>query len=128
VRALDDPEHVREQHAIDQSERMVQVTRARGADARGGDVRALPFEDGTLDAVVAAWMLFHVSDLAALASRFSHVERRDAHGTVTIRDAETIRSYLRSSERLARYADETPELDEPLVATRHNVVFVAEKR
>jgi SAM-dependent methyltransferase len=49
--------------AIDQSERMVELARARGVDARVGDVQELPFVDASLDVVVAAWMLYHVADL-----------------------------------------------------------------
>jgi SAM-dependent methyltransferase len=49
--------------AVDVSERMVELARARGVDARVGDVQALPFEDGSFDLVVAAWMLYHVPDL-----------------------------------------------------------------
>jgi ubiquinone/menaquinone biosynthesis C-methylase UbiE len=49
---------------LDQSERMVELTRARGVeDARVGDVQELPFADGRFDTVVAAWMLYHVADL-----------------------------------------------------------------
>jgi ubiquinone/menaquinone biosynthesis C-methylase UbiE len=42
---------------------MVELARARGVDARVGDVQELPFEDGSFDCAVAAWMLFHVADL-----------------------------------------------------------------
>jgi SAM-dependent methyltransferase len=49
--------------AIDQSVRMVELTRARGVDARVGDVQALPFAEGEFDCAVAAWMLYHVPDL-----------------------------------------------------------------
>jgi SAM-dependent methyltransferase len=49
--------------AIDVSERMVELARGRGVDARVGDVQALPFPDAEFDLVVAAWMLFHVPDL-----------------------------------------------------------------
>ncbi|MGZ4314678.1 MAG: class I SAM-dependent methyltransferase [Gaiellaceae bacterium] len=48
---------------VDQSERMVEIQRSKGIDARDGDVQELPFADGEFDAVVAAWMLYHVSDL-----------------------------------------------------------------
>ena len=162
--------------ALDQSPRMVELTRARGVDARVGDVQELPFPDESFDAAVAAWMLYHVPalDLAldelarilkpggrlvavtncadhlfemlelagagrwelpfggenaeTLLSRyFSRVDRRDADGTVTFGDADAIRSYLRSSDRLASFADRVPELTEPLVARRRPVVFVAEK-
>jgi SAM-dependent methyltransferase len=162
--------------ALDQSERMVELTRARGVEALVGDAQDLPFDDHAFDVVVAAWMLFHLPDVdrglaelsrvlvpggrlvavtnyadhlaelfafvgaagftltfegengAELLSRhFARVERRDAYGSVTIRDAEAIRAYLRSSERLAEYADDVPDLDAPLVARRRNAVFVAEK-
>jgi ubiquinone/menaquinone biosynthesis C-methylase UbiE len=49
--------------AVDQSARMVEITRARGVNARLGNVERLDLPDGSCDCVVAAWMLFHVSDL-----------------------------------------------------------------
>lgn len=162
--------------AVDQSERMVELTCARGVDARVGDVQHLPFVDGSFNVVVAAWMLYHVPDLDAalgelarvlkprgrliaatnaadhlaemfelaglerlvlpfgaengeglLGRHFERVERRDADGTVTFRDAEQIRSYLRSSARIWHGAGRVPELTEPVVARRRPVVFVAEK-
>jgi SAM-dependent methyltransferase len=162
--------------AIDQSARMVELARGRGVDARVGDVQELPFDDGSFDVGLAAWMLYHVprldralAELArilrpggrlvavtnrvdhleemfrlvgvdrwelpfgaengadALALHFARVEVRDATGTVIFHDAEPIRSYLRSSERVAAYAGMVPELSEPLVAHRRQVVFVAEK-
>jgi SAM-dependent methyltransferase len=164
--------------AIDQSPRMVELTRGRGVDARVADAQKLPFADASFDVVVAAWMLFHVRDIhgaldeivrvlepggrlvaatnaadhllemfelagmddqrfelpfgaengaAILERHFESVERRDADGTVTFRDAEQIRSYLRSSKVLAHGADRVPELTEPLVARRRPVVFVADK-
>ena len=49
---------------LDQSERMIELARARGiADAQVGDVQQLPFEDERFDTVVAAWMLYHVKDI-----------------------------------------------------------------
>ena len=62
-----------------------------------------------------------------LASHFARVELRDATGIVTFPDAELIRAYLRSSERLSVYAGHVPELERPLVAHRRPVVFVANK-
>ena len=162
--------------AIDQSERMVELTHRRGVDARVGDVQELPFQNGSFDVVVAAWMLYHAPDLHGavgeiarvlrpggrlvaatnasdhlqetldlagiddfdfsfraengveiLRRHFLHVETRDAGGTVTLRDAEQIRTYLRSSARVRDAAERVPELTEPLVVRRHPVVFVAEK-
>jgi SAM-dependent methyltransferase len=49
--------------AIDQSERMVELARGEGVDARVGDVQDLPFRDGEFDCVAANWMLYHVPDL-----------------------------------------------------------------
>ena len=49
--------------AIDQSERMVELARAEGVDARVADVQELPFGDGVFDCVAAHWMLYHVPDL-----------------------------------------------------------------
>jgi SAM-dependent methyltransferase len=49
--------------AVDVSARMVELARARGVDARVGDVQELPFADAAFDLVVAAWVLFHVPDL-----------------------------------------------------------------
>jgi SAM-dependent methyltransferase len=48
---------------IDISPRMVELACERGVDAQVGDVQELPFEDGTFDTVVAAWMLYHVPDI-----------------------------------------------------------------
>ena len=61
--------------AVDQSERMVELTRARGVDARVGDVQELPFEDETFDCAVAAWMLYHVPDLDRGLSELARVLR-----------------------------------------------------
>lgn len=161
--------------AVDQSPRMVELTRARGVDARVADIQELPFPDDSFDAVLAAWMLYHVPDLdrglsevarvlrpdgrlvattngaehlvellalgglerwempfdgesaeEILRRHFATVERRDAHGTVTFHDVDTVRSYFASSERLSGALDRLPEaLHVPLVARRRPVVFVA---
>jgi SAM-dependent methyltransferase len=49
--------------AVDISARMVELTRARGIEAKVGDVQKLPFEDVSFDCAVAAWMLYHVPDV-----------------------------------------------------------------
>lgn len=49
--------------AIDQSPRLVELTAARGVEARVADARDLPFDDASFDVVAALWMLYHVPDL-----------------------------------------------------------------
>ncbi len=49
--------------AVDSSAAMVSASRSLGVEAILGDARDLPFADGSFDAVVAAWMLYHVSPL-----------------------------------------------------------------
>jgi SAM-dependent methyltransferase len=161
---------------IDQSEAMVAEQRAKGIDARVGDVQQLPFADGEFDVAVAAWMLYHVSeldrglaelarvlkgggllvavtnavdhlqelwDLAQRASRigrfnfrsdngeevllrhFATVERREAHGWVTM-DDETVRRFAASWDALAPLV-RIPPLGEPIRVRRHTSVFVARK-
>jgi len=61
--------------AIDIAPRMVELARARGVNARLGDVQELPFEDGTFDCAVAAWMLFHVPDVPRALSQLARVLR-----------------------------------------------------
>jgi ubiquinone/menaquinone biosynthesis C-methylase UbiE len=59
--------------AIDVSERMVELCRERGVDARVGDVQELPFAEADFDLVVAAWVLFHVPDLDRGLSEIARV-------------------------------------------------------
>ena len=61
--------------AIDQSERMVELARERGVDARVGDVQRLEVDDAEFDAVVAAWMLYHVPDLQGALRECARVLR-----------------------------------------------------
>jgi SAM-dependent methyltransferase len=64
---------------IDQSERMVELARERGVDARIGDVQALPFADASFDLVVAVWMLYHVTDLERGLSEIARVLEPGGH-------------------------------------------------
>ncbi len=59
--------------AIDISERMIELTRARGIDASVGDVQALPFDDGVFDCVIAGWVLYHVADRSRAISECERV-------------------------------------------------------
>jgi len=49
--------------AVDQSERMVELTRERGVDARVADVQSLPFEADSFDVATANFMLYHVPNV-----------------------------------------------------------------
>jgi ubiquinone/menaquinone biosynthesis C-methylase UbiE len=61
--------------AVDQSEHMVALTRARGIEALVGDVQQLPFADGSFECAVAAWMLYHVPDLELGIAELARVLR-----------------------------------------------------
>ena len=61
--------------AVDISERMVELTRARGVSARVGDVQELPFESDSFDAALAAWMLYHVPDVERGVAELARVLR-----------------------------------------------------
>jgi SAM-dependent methyltransferase len=63
--------------AVDQSERMVALTEARGIEAIVGDAEDLPFRDGIFDVVVAAWMLYHAQDLDRTVRELRRVLRPD---------------------------------------------------
>jgi SAM-dependent methyltransferase len=80
---------------IDQSERMVELQRAKGIDARVGDVQALPFADAEFDTAVAAWMLYHVRD----------VERAIAELARVLQPGGTLVAVTNSSEHLRELTD-----------------------
>ena len=61
--------------AIDQSPRFVELTRARGIDAREGDAQDLPFGDESFDVVAALWMLYHVPDVDRALAEIRRVLR-----------------------------------------------------
>jgi len=61
--------------ALDSSPRMVELARARGVDARLGDVQDLPFEDESFDCAAAAWMLYHVPDVPRALAELARVLR-----------------------------------------------------
>jgi SAM-dependent methyltransferase len=61
--------------AIDHSARFVELTAARGVDARQGDICYLPFDDDSFDVVYAGWMLYHVRDLERAVNEVRRVLR-----------------------------------------------------
>ena len=69
------PELGAELVGVDQSERMVEIQRGKGIDARVGDVQELPFSDGEFDVAVAAWMLYHVPDVDRALAELARVLR-----------------------------------------------------
>jgi SAM-dependent methyltransferase len=54
---------------------MVSTSRSLGVETILGDVRDLPFADESFDAIVAAWMLYHVSPLDQGLSELARVLR-----------------------------------------------------
>lgn len=62
--------HVR---AVDISERMVELARARGLDAQVADVERLPFADRVFDCVFAGWVLYHVPNLGRAVAECARV-------------------------------------------------------
>ena len=63
--------------AIDTSERMVELARARGIDARVADAEALPYDDASFDLVFAGWVLYHVPDLTKAIAECARVLKRN---------------------------------------------------
>src|SRR5690349_19987491 len=63
--------------ALDQSERMVELTKQRGVEAIVGDVHDLHFKDGIFDCSVAAWMLYHAWDLDLALRELRRVVRNE---------------------------------------------------
>jgi len=61
--------------ALDQSPRMIELTVARGVDARIGDVQELPFDSWIFDAAAANFMLYHVPDVDRALSELARVLR-----------------------------------------------------
>ena len=61
--------------AVDSSEAMVKAARAAGVEAEHGSVESLRFADGSFDAAVAAWMLYHVDDLDRGVAELARVLR-----------------------------------------------------
>lgn len=80
---VDDPQHLR-LHVVAEADAVVALDIARGrlavVDHRErvcGDVQALPFADGTFDAVMAMHMLYHVPDIPAAVVEMRRVLRDD---------------------------------------------------
>ena len=70
---------------------------------------------------------FAESGEEALRRHFARVERRDVVGPVTFATRDDVAGYIASSVAHKHLADRVPELDGPLVATRVNAIFVADR-
>jgi ubiquinone/menaquinone biosynthesis C-methylase UbiE len=96
--------------AVDQSERMVELTTRRGVEAIVGDVQDLPFRDGIFDCAVAAWMLYHVADLDLGLSELARVLRPGGRLVAVTNSARNLRElwglYGERSERVHPFAAE----------------------
>ena len=88
---------------LDISPRMVELARGLGVDARVGDVERLPFQDGSFDCAVAAWMLFHVPDIDGALSELARVLRPGGR-LVAVTNAEHHLLELRSIAGKAAWA------------------------
>jgi SAM-dependent methyltransferase len=73
---------------VDQSERMVEVTRGRGVEALVADVQDLPLPDASFDAVSANWMLYHLPDLDRALSELARVLRPGGRLVALLNDVE----------------------------------------
>jgi SAM-dependent methyltransferase len=80
-----------EVRAIDISPRMVELARARGVDARVGDVQELPFGEGEFDCAIAAWMLYHVPDVDRALAELARVLRPGGHLVAVTNSIEHLR-------------------------------------
>lgn len=87
---------------IDQSDGMVAEQRARGIDARVGDVQDLPFEDGEFDVAVAAWMLYHVPDLDRGLAELVRVLKPDGVLVAVTNSVEHLRELWELAHRATR--------------------------
>jgi ubiquinone/menaquinone biosynthesis C-methylase UbiE len=73
--------------AVDISERMVELTRARGIDAQVADAEQLPFPDDDFDCVFSGWVLYHVPGLDRAIDESARVLRSGGRFVVaTMRD------------------------------------------
>jgi SAM-dependent methyltransferase len=91
-----------EVQAIDSSERMVELARERGVDARVADVQELPFEDASFDCALAAWMLYHAPDVERAVSELARVLQADGRLVAVTNRREHL-------QELARLVDDWPE-------------------
>ena len=141
--------------AIDQSQRMVELTRELGVRAEVGDVQDLPFPNGGFDVAVANFMLYHVTDLDRglaelarvapvlvattngrehmvengaeyLARHFDDVRAIDLPAAIAM-TADDMRRYVANSVAHRHLADRVPDFEGAREVTASSAVFVASR-
>lgn len=83
--------------ATDLSPAMVEATRARGVAAEVAAADALPFADASFDGAVAAWMLYHVTDLDGTLAELRRVLRDGGSVHVVTNGREHLGGLLRDA-------------------------------
>jgi SAM-dependent methyltransferase len=104
--------------AVDQSERMVELARERGVDARVGDLQELPFGADDFD------LFFRENGEAYLREHYEDVRMVDVPGTISM-TAEDMRHYIAHSVAHKHLADRVPSFAGPTTVTASSCVFVA---
>lgn len=110
--------------AVDQSPRMVELTAARGVDARVGDIQELPFPAESFDAAVANFMLYHVPDLDRGLSELARVLRASG---VLVAATNSVRQLAELWELVGRDLSDRADLfmretGEPILRRHFNAV------
>jgi SAM-dependent methyltransferase len=83
--------------AVDLSADAVERARARGVDAQVADMRELPFEDGSFDAVTCSHALYHVHDVDSALAEFVRVLRPGGRFAGIYNDPEHLREVFGES-------------------------------
>jgi SAM-dependent methyltransferase len=100
--------------ALDQSEHMVELTRARGIEALVGDVQELPFADAAFDTVVALWMLYHVADVDRALAAMERVLEPGGRVVAVTNAAEHLRELYEALELTRRGSFASDDAEEAL--------------
>ena len=101
--------------AVDQSPRMVELTRARGVEALVGDVRDLPFTAGSFDCALAAWMLYHVADLDRALLELRRVLRPGGRLVASTNSERTLAELWELVDYIPRYGFSAENAEWPLL-------------